>query len=92
MVEIERRRKNLKEEVETQVTERKARIKEHEIMVSKELEKKYEIFRRHHEAVDKLKRYRFECSYFLLRVEHSIESPLFQALETMWVSSLYIKV
>ena len=65
VVEIERRRKNLKEEVEAQVIERKARIKEHEMLVSKELEKKYEIFRRHHEAVDKLKRYRLECAYFL---------------------------
>lgn len=63
VVEIERRRKNLKEEVEAQVIERKARIKEHEMLVSKELEKKYEIFRRHHEAVDKLKRYSGQDQY-----------------------------
>ena len=56
VVEMENRRKNIEEEIEKQVTERRARIKEQEVHVSKELEKKYEMFRRHHEAVDKLRK------------------------------------
>ena len=63
VVEMENRRKNIEEEIEKQVTERRARIKEQENLVSKELEKKYELFRRHHEAVDKLRKNPEEDSY-----------------------------
>jgi len=56
VIEIERRRKNIKEEVEKQVIERRARIREQEDWVAKELSKKYDAYRRHHEAVDILRR------------------------------------